>query len=150
MENQYFTTWEIIKFFKWFLKNEKLNLKIKWSINSSFANHWSRSTQYYILFSKRVRNFDVCQNFEVLSFRSFNLSEPWAVDTSTVSNFRLSINRPFGFSMLFRISMLLAIDILNFESAFYDNWLVNELVVRTIRFKDIDLCDKWYLDCAFA
>ena len=35
--------------------------------------------------------------FGVLSFRSFNLSEPWAVDNLTVSNFRLSINRPFGF-----------------------------------------------------
>ena len=70
MKNQYFTIWEIIKFFKWFLKNEKLNLKIKLSINSSFANHWSRSTQYYILFSKRVRNFDVCQNFRNFDFNA--------------------------------------------------------------------------------
>ena len=36
LENQYFTTWEIIKFFKWFLKYEQLNLKVKLSINSSF------------------------------------------------------------------------------------------------------------------
>ena len=36
--------------------------------------------------------------FGVLSFRNFNLPEPWAVDTLTVSNFRLSINRLFGFS----------------------------------------------------
>ena len=74
MENRYFTNWEIIKFFKWFIKNKKINLKIKLSINSSFANHWSHSTQHYILFSKTVKNFDVCQ-----SFRSFNLSEPWAL-----------------------------------------------------------------------
>ena len=37
MENQYFTTWKIIKFFKWFLKNKKLNSKIKSSINWSFV-----------------------------------------------------------------------------------------------------------------
>ena len=41
--------------------------------------------------------------FGVLSFRNFNLSEPWAVDTLTVSNFRLSINRPFGFLRCLRI-----------------------------------------------
>ena len=52
--------------------------------------------------------------FGVQSFRSFNLSEPWAVDTLTVSNFRLSINRLSENT----ISMLLAIDILNFESVF--------------------------------
>ena len=43
--------------------------------------------------------------------------------------------------------MLLAIDIFNSESVFfYNNSLVNELVVTSMRFQDIDLSDKSVLE----
>ena len=70
--------------------------------------------------------------FGVLSFRSFNRSEPWAVDTLTVSNFRLSINRPFGFLRCRRIQFLCfdltTFSILNFFFFIIIHWLKNWLL----------------------
>ena len=37
LENQYFTIWKIMKLWKWFMNNEKINSKIKLLHNSSFV-----------------------------------------------------------------------------------------------------------------
>ena len=131
MENQYFTTWEIIKFFKCFLKNEKLNLNIKLSTDSSFANHRSRSHPilYIILHkSKKFRcivKFLEFWAFGVLTFRNLEPSIPQPL---VIFGCRLTDHSNFYAENI--ISMLLAIDILNSESVFFIiiDWLMNWLL----------------------